>query len=97
MKRLTETGLSLGTPYYMSPEQATGDEAVGPATDVYALGCILYEALTGEPPYTGKTPQAVLGTIIRDGWRDFDPTGDGQRFLTTVSGSAPPAPPNSSS
>jgi serine/threonine-protein kinase len=62
--RLTETGLSLGTPHYMSPEQATGDQAVGPTTDIYALGCVLYEMLVGEPPYTGSTPQAILGKII---------------------------------
>jgi serine/threonine-protein kinase len=63
--RLTETGLSLGTPHYMSPEQATGDQTVGPATDIYALGCVLYEMLVGEPPYTGSTPQAILGKIIQ--------------------------------
>ena len=68
--RLTETGLSLGTPHYMSPEQATGDQSVGPATDIYALGCVLYEMLVGEPPYTGSTPQAVLGKIITG---EFDP------------------------
>ena len=62
--RLTETGLSLGTPHYMSPEQATGDQAVGAATDTYALGCVLYEMLVGEPPYTGSTAQAILGKII---------------------------------
>jgi tRNA A-37 threonylcarbamoyl transferase component Bud32 len=62
--RLTETGLSLGTPHYMSPEQATGDSRVGRATDVWALGCVLYEMLVGEPPYTGGTPQAILGKII---------------------------------
>ena len=62
--RLTETGLSLGTPHYMSPEQATGDLNVSTATDVYALGCVLYEMLVGEPPYTGGTPQAILGKII---------------------------------
>ncbi len=59
--RLTETGLSLGTPYYMSPEQATGDQAVGASTDTYALACVLYEMLTGDPPYMGSTAQAVLG------------------------------------
>jgi serine/threonine-protein kinase len=62
--RLTETGLSLGTPHYMSPEQATGDQSVGPATDIWALGCMLFEMLAGEPPYTGSTAQAVLGRII---------------------------------
>ncbi len=63
--RLTETGLSLGTPFYMSPEQATGDQVVGPATDTYALGCVLYEMLIGDPPYVGSTAQAVLGKIIQ--------------------------------
>lgn len=63
--RLTETGLSLGTPYYMSPEQATGDQAVGPASDTFALACVLYEMLVGEPPYPGTTAQAVLGKIIQ--------------------------------
>ena len=62
--RLTETGLSLGTPYYMSPEQATGDQPVGSSTDTYALGSVLYEMLVGEPPYPGTTAQAVLGKII---------------------------------
>ncbi|MGD2047506.1 MAG: protein kinase, partial [Gemmatimonadota bacterium] len=63
--RLTETGLSVGTPYYMSPEQATGDQSVGPASDTYALACVLYEMLIGEPPYLGNTAQAVLGKIIQ--------------------------------
>jgi serine/threonine-protein kinase len=63
--RLTETGLSVGTPFYMSPEQATGDQAVGPASDTYALACVLYEMLVGEPPYLGNTAQAVLGKIIQ--------------------------------
>jgi serine/threonine-protein kinase len=63
--RLTETGLSIGTPYYMSPEQATGDQAVGASSDTFALACVLYEMLTGEPPYPGTTAQAVLGKIIQ--------------------------------
>ena len=62
--RLTETGLSLGTPHYMSPEQATGDQTVGASTDTYTLGSVLYEMLVGEPPYPGTTAQAVLGKII---------------------------------
>ena len=62
--RLTETGLSVGTPYYMSPEQATGDQEVGPPSDTYALACVLCELLVGEPPYPGSTAQAVLGKII---------------------------------
>ena len=63
--RLTETGLSVGTPFYMSPEQATGDQQVGPPSDTYALAAVLYEMLTGEPPYMGTTAQAVLGKIIQ--------------------------------
>ncbi len=62
--RLTETGLSVGTPYYMSPEQATGDQQVGARSDIYSLGCVLYEMLVGDPPYLGSTAQAVLGQII---------------------------------
>ncbi|NNM34594.1 MAG: serine/threonine-protein kinase [Gemmatimonadetes bacterium] len=64
--RLTETGLSMGTPNYMSPEQATGVQHVGRATDIYALGCILYEALVGDPPFQGSTAVAVLGSILSD-------------------------------
>jgi serine/threonine-protein kinase len=62
--RLTETGLSVGTPFYMSPEQATGDQAVGASTDTYALGSVLYEMLVGDPPFAGSTAQAVLDKII---------------------------------
>ncbi len=64
--RLTETGLSVGTPYYMSPEQATGDRDVEARSDVYALGCIAYEMLVGDPPYVGSTAQAVLGKILTE-------------------------------
>ena len=62
--RLTETGLSVGTPYYMSPEQATGDQGVGAQSDIYSLAAVLCEMLTGDPPYLGSTAQAVLGQII---------------------------------
>ncbi|NIP83500.1 MAG: protein kinase, partial [Gemmatimonadetes bacterium] len=62
--RLTETGLSLGTPYYMSPEQATADRDPDPRSDVYSLGCVLYEMLTGDPPHTASTAQAVIAKIL---------------------------------
>ncbi|HSM04652.1 MAG TPA: protein kinase [Longimicrobiales bacterium] len=62
--RLTETGLSLGTPHYMSPEQATADRDPDARSDVYSLACVVYEMLTGEPPFPGTTAQAVLGRII---------------------------------
>ena len=62
--RLTETGLSLGTPHYMSPEQATADRAPGPPSDVYSLACVLYEMLTGRTPFPGSSAQAILGQII---------------------------------
>ncbi len=58
--RLTETGLSLGTPAYMSPEQVTGEGALDGRSDLYAAACVLYEMLTGQPPYSGPTAQAVL-------------------------------------
>jgi TolB-like protein/Flp pilus assembly protein TadD len=58
--RLTETGLSLGTPAYMSPEQSAGERTLDARTDVYALGSVLFEMLVGEPPFTGPTAQAVI-------------------------------------
>jgi len=62
--RLTETGLSLGTPHYMSPEQASGDQDVDARSDEYALGCVLYEMLVGEPPHTGPNAQAIITKVL---------------------------------
>ncbi len=64
--RLTETGLSLGTPQYMSPEQAMGDRAVDARSDVYSLAAMLYEMLVGDPPYTGSTAQAIVAKVITE-------------------------------
>ncbi len=64
--RLTETGLSLGTPHYMSPEQATGDRSVDARSDIYSLGCVTYEMLVGEPPHVGKSVQAIVAKILSD-------------------------------
>ena len=64
--RLTETGLSLGTPHYMSPEQATGDRNVDARSDLYSLASVLYEMLVGEPPMTGKTVQAVIAKLMTE-------------------------------
>jgi serine/threonine protein kinase len=64
--RLTETGLSLGTPQYMSPEQATGDRALDKRSDVYSLGAVYYEMITGEPPVTGATAQAMIAKLLTE-------------------------------
>jgi serine/threonine-protein kinase len=62
--RMTETGLSLGTPHYMSPEQATAEKEISARSDVYSLGSVLYEMLTGDPPHTGSSAQQIIMKII---------------------------------
>ena len=64
--RMTETGMSLGTPHYMSPEQAMGQREIGPQSDVYALGAVTYEMLTGDPPFTGSTAQAIVAKVMTE-------------------------------
>ncbi|MEJ2207085.1 MAG: protein kinase [Gemmatimonadota bacterium] len=64
--RLTETGMSLGTPVYMSPEQGMGERTITARSDVYALGCVLYEMLLGEPPFSGSTAQAILAKLLTE-------------------------------
>ena len=65
-ERITQTGLSLGTPHYMSPEQAAGDRAVDARTDQYALAALTYEMLTGEPPHTGATAQVIIARLMTE-------------------------------
>ena len=62
--RMTQTGLSLGTPQYMSPEQAMGERSIDARSDVYALGAMTYEMLAGEPPFTGPTVQAIVAKVM---------------------------------
>jgi serine/threonine protein kinase/Tfp pilus assembly protein PilF len=79
-ERLTETGLSLGTPAYMSPEQVAGDREIDARSDIYSLACVLYEMLAGDPPFVASTSRAVLAKHVTD---PVPP-------ITTVRASVPP-------
>jgi len=63
---ITQTGMTIGTPAYMSPEQASGDPALDARTDIYSLGCVLFELIAGEPPFTGASPQAILARVLTE-------------------------------
>jgi eukaryotic-like serine/threonine-protein kinase len=65
-QRMTQTGLSLGTPQYMSPEQAMGERAIDARSDIYALGAVTYEMLSGDPPFTGSTVQAIVAKVLTE-------------------------------
>src|SRR5215211_708004 len=64
--RMTQTGLSLGTPQYMSPEQAMGEKVIDARSDIYALGAVTYEMLVGEPPFTGPSVQAIVARLMSE-------------------------------
>ncbi len=64
--RMTETGLSLGTPHYMSPEQATAERNITPRSDIYSLGAVLYEMLSGNPPHVGASAQQIIMKIVTE-------------------------------
>ncbi len=64
--RMTQTGMSLGTPSYMSPEQAMGERDIGPRSDIYSLGVMTYEMLVGDPPFTGSTAQAIVAKAMTE-------------------------------
>jgi serine/threonine-protein kinase len=66
LESISSSGMVIGTPAYMSPEQAMAKDGIGPASDIYALGCVLYEMLTGELPFTGATAQAVVARHLTD-------------------------------
>jgi TolB-like protein len=78
---LTQTGMAIGTPGYMSPEQATGERVIDARTDIYALGCVLYEMIAGEQPITGPNAQSIIARKMTET----------PRALTTIRNTVPPA------
>src|SRR5687767_15797334 len=88
--RMTQTGLSLGTPQYMSPEQAMGERGIEARSDIYALGAVTYETLTGDPPFTGSSVQAIVAKVLSERptpirtLRDTVPPGVEQAVLTAL-------------
>jgi serine/threonine-protein kinase len=80
--RMTESGMSLGTPHYMSPEQAMGEREINARSDIYALGCVTYEMLVGEPPFTGPTAQSIVAKVMTEPARSL--TGQRRTIPTHV-------------
>src|SRR5829696_6743126 len=92
--RLTDTGVTVGTATYMSPEQASGERELDGRSDVYSLGCVLYEMLAGEPPFTGPNPRAILAKSLTDPVRPVGRIRDGippyvEAALATALGRVP--------
>ena len=89
-QRMTQTGLSLGTPQYMSPEQAMGERSVDSRTDIYALGAVTYEMLAGDAPFTGSSVQAIVAKVLNERptplhmLRDTVPAGVEDAVLTAL-------------
>jgi serine/threonine-protein kinase len=90
-ERMTQTGLSLGTPQYMSPEQAMGERVIDARSDIYALGAVTYEMLAGDPPFTGSSVQAIVAKVLTEKptplstLRDTVPTGVAQAIARALS------------
>jgi tetratricopeptide (TPR) repeat protein len=87
-ERLTETGFALGTPAYMSPEQAAADPRLDRRSDIYSLGCVVYEMLAGEPPFTGRTAQAIIARRLTDPVPDLCTVRDVPRQVERAVGQA---------
>jgi serine/threonine-protein kinase len=89
-QRMTQTGLSLGTPQYMSPEQAMGERTIDARSDIYALGAVTYEMLVGEPPFSGPTVQTIVAKVLNERptppqrLRDTVPAGVESAVLTAL-------------
>jgi serine/threonine-protein kinase len=91
---LTGTGLAIGTPAYMSPEQATGEHSLDARSDLYSLGCVLYEMLAGEPPYGGPTAHVILARMLTEAPRPLGTIRQGlppavERIVSTAMARAP--------